>query len=206
MMNLTSETKIFIGIAIVTIAILVGGIFLFSQPEKTLSRGELLPSGTMTTGNASASAYLVEFSDFQCPACKAFKPTVDEVLAKYQDKLAFGYRHFPLDQHEWAETAAIAAVAAGKQGKFWEMYDYLFTHQDEFSKDFLASAPAELALDPAKFKEAINSEEVKNMVLKDRAAGLGFGVNSTPTFFLNGKKLNASSPQDLVAKVAAEVK
>lgn len=202
-MNITNETKFFIGVAVASILILAIGIFLVSQPEKTLSREELITSDTPIAGNASASAYLVEFSDFQCPACKAFKPSVDEVLAKYQDKLTFGYRHFPLDQHPWAQKAAYVSEAAKKQGKFWEMYSHLFDNQENFSEEFLASPPAELKLDLKKFTEDVNLDEVKNKVAADRAAGLRFGVDSTPTFFLNGKKLNLSSPQDLVAKVKA---
>lgn len=205
-MNITNETKFFIGVAVASILILAIGIFLVSQPEKTLSREELITSDTPITGNASASAYLVEFSDFQCPACKAFKPSVDEVLAKYQDKLAFGYRHFPLDQHPLAQKAAYVSEAAKKQGKFWEMYNYLFDNQENFSEEFLATPPAELKLDLKKFAEDANLDDVKNKVAADRTAGLRLGVDATPTFFLNGKKLNLSSPQDLVAKVAAEVK
>ncbi|MEK7141123.1 MAG: thioredoxin domain-containing protein, partial [Patescibacteria group bacterium] len=122
-MKLTGESKVLLGILATSIAFIGAAVFFFNKPAPTpkpYPKEALIAGDSHATGNASASAYLVEFSDFQCPACKAFTPTVDALVKKYSDKLLFVYRHFPLDQHAFAIPAALAAEAAGKQGKFWE--------------------------------------------------------------------------------------
>src|SRR3989338_6772834 len=205
-MRLSSESKLFIAILLGTVAIITGAVFFMSQPEKTLSKSDLLPIDTYTKGNKNASSYLVEFSDFQCPACGTFKPLVDQVTDKYKDKLLFGYRHFPLyNSHPFAEKAALAAEAAGRQGKFWEMYEYLFESQEKFSDEVIMAGATVLKLDKEKFDKDINDPKLKDKINRDVAAGNSLGVNATPTFFLNGKKLNISSFDDLENSVKAEI-
>lgn len=200
-MKLTGETKLFIGIIISTLIIIGVALTLFSKPESTFTKDELLPATTEVKGNPNAKVYLVEFSDFQCPACKSFKPTVDSIFIKYKDKLVFGYRHFPLSQHLFAQKAAQTAEAAGEQGKFWEMYDYLFTNQSNFSDQFFSEAATNVGLDKSKFDKDIDSEAIKNKITKDISVGQKLGVDSTPTFFLNGKKLTLFSFDDLLKAV-----
>lgn len=192
-MKLTSESKFFIGIIAGTIALVVIAVAFMSQPAKPLPREMLLPATTQTKGNASASAYLVEFSDFQCPACLAAKPYVDDVVAKYGDNLAFGYRHFPLMQHPYGEKAAIAAEAAAAQGKFWDMYGLLFLNQTSLSDELVASFAAQLNLDIDAFTRATTDSATRQKVLDDTAYAASIGVNSTPTFYLNGQKLNINT-------------
>lgn len=198
-MKLTGESKFLLTIVVVTIALVGGAIFLFSRPSSPphLRREELIPAGTYTKGNASASAYLVEFSDFQCPACKAFQPVVDELTQKHKDDLLFVYRHFPLDQHTFAIPAAVAAEAAGAQGKFWEMYALLFANQEKFSAELWPELATQLNLDATMFTVAQSDPVVANKIAADRAYGLKIGVTSTPTFFLNGVKLTVTSYDDL---------
>lgn len=199
-MKLTSESKFLLVILLGTVALIAGAIFFFSQPVKpapSLSREELVPANSYTRGNASASAYLVEFSDFQCPACKAFKPTVDDITKKNSAKLLFVYRHFPLDQHPFAIKAAIAAEAAGKQGKFWEMYDLLFENQEKFSGTLFPDLALQLNLNPVQFEQDVANKDLSGKIDKDRLYGISKGVNSTPTFFLNGVKLTLTSYVDL---------
>lgn len=207
-MNLSSETKLFLSIIVATVVIIAGAMFFFGkQAEKeanptVFKREELMPPGTPTQGNASASAYLVEFSDFQCPACKSYQPFVNALVSKYYDKLTFGYRHFPLTQHPYAEKAAWAAEAAGKQGKFWEFEDELFgREQEKFSDDMMIEIVKKLSLNEETFKKDWQDAGVKEKVSKDQQFGTQIGVNSTPSFFLNGKKITAN-PQDLDAAVA----
>lgn len=202
-MTLSSETKLFLGMIGVTVLILVGAVFFLSRPAATLGRSQLITDETLTTGNASASAYLVEFSDFQCPACRAYQPAVKQILSQYKDQLIFGYRHFPLDQHPLAIPAGKAAEAVGKQGKFWEAHDQLFADQDKFSDEYFTQFANLLKLDESQFNKDKDSQEVKDKIERDRVAGLGFGVNATPTFFLNGQKLNLTTPQDLIDAVTA---
>ena len=199
-MKLTGESKFLLGIVVATVALIGGAIFLFSRPTtppQALPREELIPAGTYTKGNASATAYLVEFSDFQCPACKAFQPVVDELVSKNKDTLLFAYRHFPLDQHTFAIPAAVAAEAAGAQGKFWEMYALLFANQEKFSASIWPELAKQLSLDPDAFTTAQSDPNVADKISADRSYGISIGVTSTPTFYLNGVKLTLTSYDDL---------
>jgi len=196
-MKLTGELKFFIGIIVASIAILAFAVVFLNRPSPTFSSGELLPNDTFTKGNKNATVQLVEFSDFQCPACKAYQSIVDPLVEQYKEKLVFGYRHFPLSQHKLAQYAAQAAEAAGEQGKFWEMSGYIFNHQDTLTKELINEGAQTLGLDATAFKNTLNSEKYKQKILRDLADGKRFGVNSTPTFFLNGKKLNLNSYNDL---------
>lgn len=208
-MKFTSESKFFIGIIGATVIIILGALILFSKPtpeKPALARQDLIAPDTRVIGNASASAFLVEFSDFQCPACKAFQPAVDIVVDKYKDRLLFAYRHFPLDQHPFAEESALTAEAAGEQGKFWEMGKLLFENQEKFSDDLWKELAKQLGLDEKKYDEAFSSKPLKDKVDRDRAYGDQIGVNATPTFFLNGKKLELTSQADLVKAVEEAIK
>lgn len=198
-MKITSETKLFLGIILATVILIGAAVALYSKPQAPppqLSRDELIGERSYSRGNSSASAYLVEFSDFQCPACKAFQPVVDELVEKNKDKLLFVYRHFPLDQHTFAIPAAVAAEAAGAQGKFWEMYALLFANQEKFSDSIWKVLAGELSLDERQFNQSLDSKNLKEKILKDRDYGIAIGVNSTPTFFLNGRKLTNFSTFD----------
>ncbi|KKS47693.1 MAG: Protein-disulfide isomerase [Candidatus Gottesmanbacteria bacterium GW2011_GWA2_42_18] len=205
-MNLTGESKFFIGIILATVAIIIGGVFFMSKPEKLLEKSELIPAGSQIKGNSEASDYLVEFSDFQCPACGAFYPQVKSLVNANKDKLSLSYRHFPLDQHKMAVPAALAAEAAAEQGKFWEMHDYIFENQAGLSEEMLLSAGEKLGLDKAKYEEAYKNKKYQEKVSKDLADGKRFSVNATPTFFLNGKKLNPVNFDDLKRSVEEELK
>ncbi|KXK12222.1 MAG: Disulfide bond formation protein D precursor [Microgenomates bacterium OLB23] len=151
-------------------------------------------------GSASASATLVEYSDFQCPACKAYAPLVEAFADKNKDKVRLVYRHFPLQQHKNALPASLFAEAAGMQGKFFEMHDKLFEGQSEWDKvsdpeKVFIKYAEELKLDIAKLKADAASQKAKDSVNQDMASGNSAGVQATPTFFMNGKKI--VSPQSL---------
>lgn len=203
-MKVTSESKFFLGIIGVTIFLIGFAAYSLSKPappEPELPKGELVGESSYTRGNASASAYLVEFSDFQCPACKTAKPVVDELTVKYKNNLLFVYRHFPLAQHPFGTKAALAAEAAGEQGKFWEMYDLLFTNQENFSDEIFVDLARQLKLDEKAFSEALNDPKLKEKVAQDQNYGITIGINSTPTFFLNGRKLKLTSFLDIATQV-----
>ena len=140
-MKLTGETKLFLGILIGTAVIIGAAAVLLTKQAPILSRADLVPASAHTKGNVEAKIYLVEFSDYQCPACLAAKPVVDAIIKQYQDQLLFSYRNFPLDQHPFGQKAAQAAEAAGAQGKYWEMYDLLFANQEN-SQRFISTASA----------------------------------------------------------------
>lgn len=146
-------------------------------------------------GNENANVVLTEYSDLQCPACGAYYPLVKQIVEDFGDKISFEYRHFPLRSiHANAEAAAIATEAAGLQGKFWEMHDILFERQKEWSgkrgKDIFNVYAKEIGLDVLKFENDMKFNEIiKNKVNSDYKSGIDLGVGGTPTFFLNGEKV-----------------
>lgn len=196
-MKITNETKFVIGVILSSIAIVTIALLFFFRPVKSLTRANLLPEGTVTKGPEEAKIYLVEFSDFQCPACREFQPVVDKLLDKYKGRIIFGYRHFPLPRHAFAFKAAEAAEAAGEQGKFWVMYTYLFAHQEQLSDEFIKNSGKAIGLDQEKFQMALKKGKYSDKIRKDMSDGNKFGVNSTPTFFLNGKQLILTTFDDL---------
>lgn len=146
-------------------------------------------------GSKGSPVTLVEYSDFQCPACAYYYPLVEKINEEFGDRITFVYRHFPLTQiHAHAEAAARAAEAAGKQDKFWEMYALLFENQETWSsaadaEEIFRGYALKLGLNGEQFKAALQSKETKEKIRSDYASGIASGVQGTPTFFLNGKKI-----------------
>jgi len=143
---------------------------------------------------------LMEFSDFQCPACRAYFPIVEQLMAEEGNNVTFVYRHFPLPQHGNALPAARAAEAAGKQGKFWPMYEKIFSTQDTWaeasdSPSIFRGYAEEFALDLSKYDLDANDSNTKAKVLNDYKSGINMKVEGTPTFFLNGQKIK--NPENL---------
>ncbi len=200
------ETKFLLGIGIVSLLIVGIAAFFLTRPEAPISRSELVTKDAAQRGKKDAKVYLVEFSDFQCPACLSVKPVVDQILKKHESEIVFVYRHFPLEKHTFARKAAEVAEAAGEQGKFWQMYDYLFAHQSELSEEMLDNAWKPVGLKEESFKEALASGRYKAKVQADISDGTRFGIFSTPTFFLNGRKLTLQSFQELSQEVDRAVK
>lgn len=173
--------------------------------------------GEHVYGNKDSKVILVEYGDFQCAGCGAAFPTVRQVKEKYKDDIAFVYRNFPITSiHPNALVAAATAEAAGKQGKFWEMHDTLFESQDEW-KDatienragIFESYAKELNLDIDTFKDEVAASTTTQKINFDTALGKKQGVNSTPTFFLNGRELTQDEWGELEAfekTVEAEIK
>jgi protein-disulfide isomerase len=147
------------------------------------------------SGSPAARHILVEYSDFQCPACALYHPIVKQLMLDYGDRLRLVYRHFPLFEiHKNARAAAYAAEAAGRQGKFWEMHDMLFERQKEWESagdptDMFRGYARDLGLDANRLVADMGNSEVRNNVERGYQSGLRSGVNSTPTFFLDGKQI-----------------
>ena len=185
-------------VALLGIGGLIFGFTKFSNQPRT--EQEILPVDTVSPsdwskGNQEAKVILIEYSDFQCPACGTYYPVIRELFQEFNKDIVFVYRHFPLRNiHPNADLAARAAEAAGRQGKFWEMHDLIFEHQKEWAdrKDarevFLQYAQS-LNLDREQFLVDVDSSEIKDKIDIDYKSGLNFKVNATPTFFLNGEKL-----------------
>ncbi len=152
-------------------------------------------------GANTGGVELVEFGDFQCPACRSYFPVIEQVQEKYGDQISFQFRHFPLVQiHQNAMVAHRAAEAAGKQGKFWEMYELLYQRQQAWQSSGNPTAvmedyAAELGLNIDQFKQDFASDPVNDVIQADIRLGQKFGATSTPTFVLNGQKIE--NPSDL---------
>ncbi len=199
-----------------TLALIVGVAVMFSkssEPVVVADQGMLMGTNRPTKGSEQASVTVVEFSDFQCPACKGVEPLVDSLQQKYSSQVKVIYRHFPLlSIHPHALLAAQAAEAAHTEGKFWEMHDKLFATQetwaalktDDEAKELFATYAQELGIDKAAFLAKINSDEIKKIVADDLSAGNEVKVDATPTFFVNGRKLTAS--QQLLPTVESLLK
>ena len=143
---------------------------------------------------------LIEYSDFQCPACGSYFPVVERLLLE-NPQIRFVYRHFPLQQHVNAFAASQAAEAAGKQGKFWEMHETLFTNQTAWetsktAKTIFEGYASDLGLDMEEFMNDYSSEEIKDKINADLKSGLKAGINSTPTFYLNGNKIQPNGYEE----------
>jgi protein-disulfide isomerase len=138
-------------------------------------------------GNPGAPVLLVEFADFQCPACRAARPLVEEALKKHDGQTRLVFKNFPLSIHQYGEKLARSARAAQQQGKFWEMYAALFDNQDRISPAVVDELARGLGLDMAKFAKDLESEAVADAVSRDRKQGERLDIQSTPTLYINGR-------------------
>ena len=195
---------------VVVFIVIVGALVIFngsSSSSSQFSLTEVSPSDhvkgrTVDTG-ASSTVVLIEYADFQCPACRSYYPILLELSQTYSDKVTFVYRHFPLKQiHFNAEPAAWASEAASKQGKFWEMHNLLFEKQNEWSsasdlKKVFGDYAVLIGIDKEQFLADLDSGEVKDIVKSQRESAVKNGFNASPTFVLNGEKLD--SPQSIQA-------
>ncbi len=143
-----------------------------------------------TRGPATAPISLVEFSDFECPFCAVTAPVVRQLLLAYPSQLRFAFKHYPLPMHKESPLAHEAALAAGAQGKFWEMHDVLFDGQDKLTRDDLIAKAKQLNLDVLRFTKDLDSHRFKSQVEADRQEGNRLGVDGTPFFFLNGHAIS----------------
>ena len=138
-------------------------------------------------GPMNAPVTLLEYGDYQCPACGGAYPMVKSIQKRLGDRLCFSFRNFPLNNiHPWAEHAAETAEAAAEQGRFWEMHDLLFENQDALDDESLARYAAELGLDTRRVVEELVAGAHSERVKEDFRGGARGGVNDTPTFFING--------------------
>lgn len=144
-------------------------------------------------GRADASVTLVEYGDYECPFCGKAYPVVEQIREDFGDQLRFVFRNFPLSkQHPHARAAACAAEAAALQGedKFWGMHDLLYENQDRLAPDDLLAYATQLALDLDRFAADVESAAVTDRIDSDFTNGVRSGVNGTPTFFINTRRMN----------------
>lgn len=218
------DKKFTIGIIIASIILLIGGVFFAtkinntSSPQSSISVSDNakklldVASDDYIKGNKDASVTLIEYLDFECEACGAYYPLVKQLSEEFKNDVRFVSRYFPLPGHKNGMQAALAVEAASKQGKYWEMYNILFENQSTWGEKQAAN-PAlfegyakQIGLNLEQFKKDVVSKEVKERVERDKASGERLGVTGTPSFFLDGEKIqNPKTPDDFRTLIKAAI-
>jgi protein-disulfide isomerase len=187
---------------LLTTVIVIGGVILLKK-DNTSTAGN--PTNH-TQGKGTSGVTLVMYADFQCPGCGSFYPIMKQVTDHYKDEIKFQFVNFPLTNiHLNALAASRAAEAASKQNKFWEMHDTMFENQEHLTVDDLKKYAKDLGLDTEKFNQALDSGKFTNRVKEDITLGNKIGINATPTFYLNGKKLVVREGTDVEKAILKEL-
>ena len=154
-------------------------------------------------GEEKAPITLVEYGDYQCPYCGAAYPIVKRVQKHFGKRLRFVFRNFPLTEaHPMAQSAAETAEFADAHGKFWQMHDAIYENQRSLSVEFVIELAEKLGLSGAALANSLNSQQYAEKVRADFMGGVRSGVNGTPTFFINGRRHDASFEyEDLVGGI-----
>jgi len=200
-------------ILIVMAGLAAGGSLWLGRRVESLPGSSNAASGQVL-GKADAPITLVEYGDYECPPCASFAPMVTRLLEKYPDSLKYEYRHFPLTGlHPGAMRAAMAAEAAGQQGRFWEMHKLLLANQGKLIRDPNAEADLiELGklidVDAESFGKSLRSDDIEQKIAKQIAQGKSEGIGGVPTFLINGTKIeqNPTSFEGFDALILDELK
>jgi protein-disulfide isomerase len=161
---------------------------------------------TAFLGNPDAPVVIVEFADFECPFCNLAREIVASARETHGDAVVFYFKQFPLGFHKHSETAARACIAAGKQDRFWQIYNLLFDNQKQLSKEKINQLAQTLGLNMERFLKDLNDPAVAQQVRDEKAEGQKAGVDSTPTFYINGRRyLGDKTPSDFTAAVGRAV-
>lgn len=177
------------------------------RPAIDYNKVHNLPIGSSAIkGNKNAPVTVVEFSDFQCPYCAKFAPTINEVLKAYPNEVKFVYKDFPLSFHKQARNAAKAARAAGEQGKFWEMHDLIFEKYNLLTEEMFKEFATKLNLDINKFTADFSSNKYDQSIQQDINLGRQAGVTGTPSLYMNGKRMRGRSFNDFKEAIESNLK
>jgi protein-disulfide isomerase len=184
---------------LMAVVVVFGGLLFFNKRDTGSTNGGDSGDAAVLSENkteeGSTGVVLIEYGDFQCPACRQFFPVIQQLKEEYKGKVTFQFRHFPLTEiHQNALISSRAAEAAAMQNKFWEMHDLLYENQDSWAQStnptpIFEGFAKQLQLDEAKFNEDMKSEAVNNIIQADRNYAKEQGFSSTPTFELDGKKI-----------------
>jgi protein-disulfide isomerase len=207
---LTRNAPVFL-IGLVTIGVFITIILAASKNPtqgpslEKIADENLITDTTATAGPRDSKIVMVEFSDFECPACKTFHPVVAQLIDQYQDRVLFAFKHFPLPQHTSARSAAIASEAAKEQGQFWRFADELFAIQPDFSREKYIEIAEKLMLDVDRFTADLDKPELAVRVDEDLAQARRLGLGQTPTFILNNNLVTLTSFDDLGKLIEEEL-
>ena len=167
-------------------------VYYFSRPTVEIE----LTDKEISTGPKDAPVTMVEYTEFKCPFCRKSQSTIDEVMNKYKGKVRLVFRNFPLPNHAFSREAANAAYCADEQGKFWAYKDVLFEKQQEISEKNLLSWAENLKMDMSKFKKCYSEKKYDDLITRDVESAKTYGVNSTPTFYVNGVAIVGAQPTE----------
>lgn len=151
-------------------------------------------AGAPVRGPDGAKVTVVVYSDFQCPFCAKGATRIHELEKMYGEKIRFAFKHLPLPFHPDAKLAAAAAIAAQRQGKFWELHDRLFENQRALDREGLVAQAKAIGLNVSQFEGDLEDPTVIAQVERDQAEAKRFGINGTPTFFVNGRRITGAQP------------
>ena len=206
----------FVIVAAVALATIGSGAMLYRAkrpqlqaiPEKLSAKTNA--ESAHVRGNPDAPVTLEEFADFQCPPCSSFAGFGEELLKEYDSRLRIVFRNFPLPLHEHAQEAALAAEAAGLQGRFWEMHDVLYREQATWSKapnarELFESYAGTIGLNLDQFRKDMDGEKARERVDSDHARGESLGIKITPTLFINNQPVEPKdkNPEGVRAAINA---
>jgi protein-disulfide isomerase len=167
------------------------------KPSVDVNKVHQIPIGNSPVkGDVKAPVTIFEFSDFQCPYCSKLQPTLRQVLDAYPGKVKLVFKNFPLSFHKQANNAAKASLAAGEQGKYWEMHDKIFEKFNKLTEKSFAEFATELGLDTNKFAADFGSNKYDGQIQQDMQIAKKVGVRGTPTLFINGKLQQGRSFDD----------
>jgi protein-disulfide isomerase len=192
----------FIIVAVVAATAICGGAILYqakrphllSIPQDKAVPGKPDTEKVHIRGEPDAPVTIEEYGDFECPPCGSMSPYLDKLVNEYKPRVRLVFRNFPLLAHKHAGAAALAAEAAGLQGKFWEMHDVLYREQSTWSKvenpqELFEAYAGTIRLNVPEFKKDMESEKVKERVNSDHSRGKALGIKSTPSVFINNREL-----------------
>lgn len=180
------------------------------KAKETMDRISL--DNVPTKGNKNAKVTIVEYSDFQCPYCNRANPIIDNILKDYKDKVKIVYKQYPLPMHNWAMPASIATICAYQTSgdeAFWKLHDKIFENQQNITlataNDKFKEYAKEIKIDEAKFGECLTDPKVSTKVQQEMAEGQSVGINSTPSFVVNGILVKGANEQGLKSAVEASL-
>jgi protein-disulfide isomerase len=161
-------------------------------------------AGASSKGPDNAPVTIVEFSDFQCPFCARAVPTLKQIEDTYKGRVRIVWKHLPLAIHKAAIPAALAAEAAGNQGKFWEFHDRLFASQNKLEQEDLKQYATDLGLEMSRFNADLQNSDERKKIDTDAAEARSLGISGTPGFFINGRFVSGAQPFEIFAKIIDE--
>lgn len=186
-------------------------LLLVSSKNKTVQLAvlefvqDINVTGSPSKGAADAPVTIALFTDFQCPYCAKIVPQLNEVLEKNKGKVKLVFKNFPLNTHQFARKAAAAALAAGKQGKFWELHDRLFQNYNRLNDQVVQEQAQQLGLDMQKFNKDMNDPQIMQAINQDYQDGAKAGVRGTPTIYVNGSLLRNTNLEGFQAAIDKEL-